>query len=87
MDILDVANLINYFGKVVDVEDITVSPVLLQKGWEEKDDLPFEREREREHKMVEREGGVSSIPRYLQVGQTSSWLNLWSGSMSLLTYQ
>ena len=32
MDVLDVANLINYFGKVVDVEDITVSPVLLQKG-------------------------------------------------------
>ena len=32
MDILDVSNLVNYFGKVSDVEKIELSPVLLQKG-------------------------------------------------------
>ena len=32
MDILSVANLINYFGKTANVESIEVSPVLLQKG-------------------------------------------------------
>lgn len=32
MDILHVSNLINYFGKVEDIEKIELSPVLLQKG-------------------------------------------------------
>ncbi len=32
MDILHVSNLINYFGKVENIEDIELSPVLLQKG-------------------------------------------------------
>lgn len=32
MDILDVSNLINYFGKVENIEKIELSPVLLQKG-------------------------------------------------------
>ena len=32
MDILSVANLINYFGKSANVESIEVSPLLLQKG-------------------------------------------------------
>lgn len=32
MDVLHVSNLINYFGKVTDVEKIEVSPLLLQKG-------------------------------------------------------
>ena len=32
MDMLSVSNLVNYFGKVIDIESITVSPVLLQKG-------------------------------------------------------
>ena len=32
VDILDVSNFINYFGKATDIEDIQLSPVLLQKG-------------------------------------------------------
>ena len=32
VDILHVSNLINYFGKVDNIEKIEVSPVLLQKG-------------------------------------------------------
>ena len=32
MDILSVANLVNYFGKALNVEAIEVSPLLLQKG-------------------------------------------------------
>ena len=32
MDILSVANLVNYFGKASDIESIEVSPLLLQKG-------------------------------------------------------
>jgi len=32
MDILHVSNLVNYFGKVDDIEKIELSPVLLQKG-------------------------------------------------------
>ena len=32
VDILGVANLINYFGKAVNIEAIEVSPLLLQKG-------------------------------------------------------
>lgn len=32
MDILDVSNLVNYFGKVENIEKIELSPVLLQKG-------------------------------------------------------
>ena len=32
MDLLGVCNLINYFGKAQDVEDITISPLLMQKG-------------------------------------------------------
>ncbi len=32
MDVLHVSNLINYFGKVKDIEKIEVSPLLLQKG-------------------------------------------------------
>ena len=32
VDILDVSNLINYFGKPTDIEKIELSPVLLQKG-------------------------------------------------------
>ena len=32
MDILDVSNLINYFGKVKNVEEIELFPILLQKG-------------------------------------------------------
>ena len=32
VDILNVANLVNYFGKSEDVEQIEVSPVLIQKG-------------------------------------------------------
>ena len=33
MDILDVSNLVNYFGKVENIEKIELSPVLLQKGY------------------------------------------------------
>lgn len=32
VDILSVANMVNYFGKASSVEDIEVSPILLQKG-------------------------------------------------------
>ena len=32
MDILSVNGLVNYFGRVYNVEDIEVSPILLQKG-------------------------------------------------------
>ena len=32
MDVLSVANLVNYFGKTPNVEAIEVSPLLLQKG-------------------------------------------------------
>ena len=32
MDILSVANMVNYFGKAANVEAIEVSPLLLQKG-------------------------------------------------------
>lgn len=32
MDILGVSNFVNYFGKVEDVSDITVYPILLRKG-------------------------------------------------------
>ena len=32
MDILSVANLVNYFGKASNIESIEVSPLLLQKG-------------------------------------------------------
>ena len=32
VDVLSVANLINYFGKTSNVEEIEVSPLLLQKG-------------------------------------------------------
>ena len=32
MDLLSVANLVNYFGKTPNVEAIEVSPLLLQKG-------------------------------------------------------
>ena len=32
MDILSVANMVNYFGKAANVEAIVVSPLLLQKG-------------------------------------------------------
>ena len=32
VDILDVSNFINYFGKATDIEKIELSPVLLQKG-------------------------------------------------------
>lgn len=32
MDILSVTNLVNYFGKATDIEDIEISPLLLQKG-------------------------------------------------------
>ena len=32
MDILSVANLINYFGKSENIDDITIYPILLQKG-------------------------------------------------------
>ena len=36
MDLLSVTNLVNYFGKATDVENITVSPLLLQKGKRER---------------------------------------------------
>ena len=32
LDLLDVANLVNYFGKQQDTQDIQVDPVLLKKG-------------------------------------------------------
>ncbi len=32
MDLLSVSNLVNYFGKPEDIENIEVSPLLLQKG-------------------------------------------------------
>lgn len=32
VDILSVANLVNYFGKTANVESVEVSPLLLQKG-------------------------------------------------------
>ena len=32
MDILSVANLVNYFGKASNIENIEVSPLLMQKG-------------------------------------------------------
>ena len=32
MDLLSVSGLVNFFGKVMDVDDISISPVLLQKG-------------------------------------------------------
>ena len=32
MDLLSDVNLVNYFGKVKEVDNITVAPVLLQKG-------------------------------------------------------
>ena len=37
MDLLSVTNLVNYFGKATDVENITVSPLLLQKGKRERE--------------------------------------------------
>jgi double-strand break repair protein MRE11 len=32
LDLLDVANLVNYFGKQQDTQDIQVDPILLKKG-------------------------------------------------------
>jgi len=32
MDILHVSNLVNYFGKVSNIEEICISPLLLRKG-------------------------------------------------------
>jgi len=32
MDLLSVSGLVNFFGKVKDVDDISVNPILLQKG-------------------------------------------------------
>ena len=32
LNLLSVANLVNYFGKPEDIEDISVSPILLRKG-------------------------------------------------------
>ena len=32
MDLLSVCNLVNYFGKSQNVEDIEISPILMQKG-------------------------------------------------------
>ncbi len=32
MDLLSAAGLVNYFGKCTDVDNITLSPILLQKG-------------------------------------------------------
>ena len=32
MDILHVSNFINYFGKIENIEEIELSPLLLQKG-------------------------------------------------------
>lgn len=32
LDLLSVSGLVNYFGKQNEVDDITVSPILLQKG-------------------------------------------------------
>jgi double-strand break repair protein MRE11 len=32
LDILSVSNLINYFGKSDNVDDVTVFPILMQKG-------------------------------------------------------
>lgn len=32
MDILSVANLVNYFGKSDNIDDITIYPILMRKG-------------------------------------------------------
>ena len=32
LDLLSISGLVNYFGKQNEVDDITVSPILLQKG-------------------------------------------------------
>ena len=32
LNLLSVANLVNYFGKPSDIEDISISPILLRKG-------------------------------------------------------
>ena len=32
LNLLSVANLVNYFGKPEDIEDISMSPILLRKG-------------------------------------------------------
>ena len=32
MDVLSVNGLVNYFGRVHNIEDVEVSPILLQKG-------------------------------------------------------
>ena len=32
MDLLSVCGLVNYFGRVPNVDDITMSPILLKKG-------------------------------------------------------
>lgn len=32
LNLLSVANLVNYFGKPDDIEDISISPILLKKG-------------------------------------------------------
>lgn len=32
LDLLSVANLCNYFGRAVEVDNITISPILIQKG-------------------------------------------------------
>ncbi len=32
MDLLNVCNLINYFGKSANIDDVTIYPVLMKKG-------------------------------------------------------
>jgi len=32
LNLLSVANLVNYFGKPDDIEDISISPILMKKG-------------------------------------------------------
>lgn len=74
IDLLAVTGLINHFGKVRDNDEITVSPVLLQKGTTKLSLYGMSSIRdERLHRLF-RDGSVKFQRPSLQ---TNDWFNFW----------
>jgi double-strand break repair protein MRE11 len=78
LDLLDVANLVNYFGKQEDTKDITVHPILLTKGTTNVALYGLGSMRDERLNRMWRDGHLSFTKPQNHGGDEKSWFNLFA---------